>query len=226
MKNHCKDCILKKKGIFSSLSKNHTDKISCIMDLNSYRKRQILFLEGNHSHYIYAIKSGLVKIFKTSEDGKDHILRILKDGDLIAFDTIYSNEYNYSVETIEDSEICMMRKGDFISLLKNDTELAIEIIKILTRELEETRCSIRDLTAKTASQKIAWFLLSSANISSSSRAIDKTITLPLSRKEFSEMLGLSSETVSRTLSRFERDQIVKVNGKKITIIAPRKLSSI
>lgn len=226
MKNYCKNCILKNKGIFSNLSINHKDKISCIMSLNKYKKRQILFLEGNSSHYIYAIKSGVVKIFKTTEDGKTHILRILNDGDLMAFDAVYSSEYHYSAEIIRDSEICMMKKKDFITLLKKDADLAIEIIKILTRELEEIRCSIRDLTTKTASQKIAWFLLSSPHIFSSDKAIKKTITLPLSRRELSEMLGLSPETVSRTLSQFERDSIIKVNGKKILVLEPQELSSI
>lgn len=226
MKSYCKDCVVRETGIFSNLLKNQKDKITCIMNLNEYRKRQIVFLEGNSSHYIFAIKSGTVKIFKTAEDGKSHILRILNNGDFLAFDAIYSNEYHYSAETIEDSEICMMRKDDFITLLKKDVDLSIEIIKILTRELEETRCSIRDLTTRTASQKIAQFLRFSPNIFSSTKAAEKTITLPLSRKELSEMLGLSSETVSRTLSQFERDQIVKVNGKKILILNPQRLSSL
>lgn len=225
MKDYCKDCIVRQKGIFHNLLSNQKDKISCIMNLNKYRKKQIVFLEGNSSHYIYAIKSGIVKIFKTSTDGKDHILRILNAGDLLAFDAIYNTEYSYSAESIEDSEICIMKKEDLIALLKKDADLAIEIIKILTRELEETRCFIRDFTTRTASQKIAQFLLSPPYIFSSVKTVKKTITLPLSRKEFSEILGLSAETVSRTLSQFERDQIVKVNGNKILLLDPQKLSS-
>lgn len=226
MKDYCKGCIVKEKGIFSSLLRNQKNKISCIMDLHRYRKKQILFLEGNPNHHIYAIKSGIVKIFKTTEGGKDHILKILNDGNLMAFDATYSNEYNYSAEVIEDSEICMMKKDDFISLLKEDADLAIEIIKILTRELEEARCSIRDLTTKTAFQKVAWLLLSLPNIFSSANDLKRTITLPLSRKELSDMLGLSPETLSRILSQFEQDNIVKISGKKILVLAPRKLASI
>ncbi len=225
MKDYCKDCIVRKQGIFNSLLSEQKDKILCIMNMNKYRKKQIIFLEGNSCHYIFAIKSGVVKIFKTAEDGKDHILRILNDGDLLAFDAISGNEYHYSAEAIENSEICMMKKDDLIALLRKDADLAIEIIKILTRELEETRCSIRDLATMTASQKIACFLLSPPHRFSSTKAIKKTITLPLSRKEISEMLGLTQETVSRTLSQFERDQIVKVNGKKILLLDLRKLSS-
>lgn len=226
MKDYCKDCMVRQKGLFYSLLNDQKEKISCIMSINRYRKKQILFLEGNSSHYIYAIRSGTVKIYKTDEDGKAHILRILNDGDLLAFDAIYSSKYSYSAEAIEDSEICMMRKVDFMTLLKKDADLSIEIIKILTRELEETRCFIRDFMTRTASQKIAQFLMSPPHTISSDNALKKTITLPLSRKELSEMLGLSSETVSRTLSRFERDNIVKVNGKKILILDHRKLSSI
>lgn len=226
MKSYCKDCVVREKGIFFNLLKNQKDKIACIMTMNKYSKRQILFLEGNTSHYIYAIKSGVVKIFKTAEDGKTHILRVLNSGDLLAFDAVYSEKYSYSTEAIENSEICMMRKKDFISLLKKDVDLAIDIIKILTLELEETRCFIRDFIARTANQKVARFLLSQPPIFFSNDTIKRNITLPLSRKEISEMLGLTSETVSRTLSQFERDNIVKINGKKILILNSRKLSSI
>ena len=225
MKGYCKDCVVRERGIFSDLLNNQKDKITCIMNLNRYVKRQILFLEGNSSHYIYAIKSGTVKIFKTGEDEKPHILRILNEGDLLAFDAIYSKEYQYSAETIECSEICMMRKEDFIALLKKDANLAIELIKVLTRELEEARCYIRDLTTGTAAKKIAHFLLSSPHTltNSSTKVMEKAVILPLSRQELSEMLGLSPETISRTLSQFEKDRIVKVNGKKILICNPQKL---
>lgn len=226
MKDYCKGCVIREKGIFNGLLSEQQEKISCIMDLNKYRKKQLVFLEGNSSHYIFVIKSGIVKIFKTSEDGKSYILRVLNDGDLLAFDALYSDEYLYSAEAIENSEICMMRKDDFITLLKKDTEMAIDIIKMLVRELEETRCFIRDFITKTASQKIAQFLLSPPYIFSSVYAVKKANILPLSRKEFSEILGLSAETVSRTLSQFERDKIVKVNGSKILILDPQKLSSI
>lgn len=224
MKNHCKDCLVEENGLFSNLIKQHKDKIACIMARNKYRKGQVIFLEGNSSHYIYAVRSGIVKTFKMEVDGKTHILKVLKDGDLLAFDAIYSNDYHYSAEAIEDSEICMMRKDDFIALLKREADMAIELIKVLTRELEEARCYITYLATKTASQKIAQFLLSSPSVTSSSSSVKKLIILPLSRKELSELLALSPETVSRTFSQFEKDKILKVNGKEISICDTEKLS--
>ena len=226
MKDHCKDCVHREKGVFSGLHEGQVEKIACIMDHNRYRKKQVLFLEGNASHFIYAIKSGIVKIFKTAEDGKTHIMRVLSGGDFVGFDAVYNEEYLYSAETIEDSEICMMKKEDFNSLLHNDAEMAVELIKVLTRELDEARCFIRDLTIKTASQKVARFLLSPNSSSTPSSSAGRNITLPLSRRELAEMLGLTPETISRTLSRFEKERIVKVNGRDILITDHRRLSSV
>ncbi len=222
----CDDCPISQNGILINLLETQKQKILCLMEKNKYKKKQVVFLEGNANHYIFAVKFGRVKVYKTAEDGKDQIIKIANIGDFLAFDAIYSKEYHYSAETIEDAEICMIEKKAFIRLVESDVDLAIKIIKVLARDLEILRCALRDLTTKTASQKLSQLLLSSSESFSSIKATSEAVTLALSRKELAEMLGLSTETVSRTLSQFERDHLVKITGKEIIILDRQRLSDI
>lgn len=222
----CQDCIIRDVTIFSNLGAQELESISQLTHLSKYRRHQILFLEGNPTQMAFIIKSGMIKISKSLEDGREQILRILKPGDILGFEAIYKDSYSATAETLSEAQLCCLSKERFLHLLETNPGISLKMVQALGRELEEARAKIRDLGLKNAREKMATFLLSQISPSDKFGSKGQKLTLGLSRQEISEMVGLSQETVSRILSEFKKDKIIKMNRKEIVILNPARLISL
>lgn len=223
---NCRDCVIRDVTIFSDLEAGELQSISRLIHLSRYRKNQILFLEDNPARAIFIIKSGMIKVSKSLEDGREQILKVLRSGDILGFETIYEDNYSATAEVLSDAELCCLDKGKFLRLMETNSKISLKMMKALGKELEEARSKIRDLGLKNAREKMATFLLSQVSLSEKSEGKEKKLTLGLSRQEISEMIGLSQETVSRILSEFKKDKIIKTNRKEIIILNSDRLTSL
>ncbi len=223
---NCQDCIIRDVTIFSDLGAGELKSISQLIHLSRYRKHQILFLEDNPAQTVFIIKSGMIKVSKSLEDGREQILRILRSGDILGFEAIYEDTYSATAEALSDAELCCLNKERFLYLLETSARLSLKMMKALGKELEEARSQIRDLGLKSAREKMATFLLSQISSSHGTGNKGQKLILELSRQEVSEMVGLSQETVSRILSEFKKDKIIKTDRKEIVILKPDKLTSL
>lgn len=226
MNCNCQNCIIRNVTIFSDLGTEELKNISQLIHMNRYRKHQILFLEDNPAKTVFIIKSGMIKVSKSLEDGREQILRILKSGDILGFEAIYEDTYSATAEVLLDAELCCLNKEKLLHLLETNARISFKVMKALGRELEEARSKIRDLGLKNAHEKMATFLLSQISPSGKSGSKRQKLTLGLSRQEISEMVGLTQETVSRILSEFNKDKIIKTNRKEIVILNPARLTSL
>ncbi|NOX97378.1 MAG: Crp/Fnr family transcriptional regulator [Nitrospirae bacterium] len=223
---NCQDCIIRDVTIFSDLGEGELKSISLLIHLSRYRKHQILFLEDNPAHTVFIIKSGMIKVSKSLEDGREQILRVLRSGDILGFEAIYEDSYSATAEALSKAELCCLNKERLLQLLETNSRISFKMMKALGKELEEAQSKIRDLGLKNAREKMATFLLSQVSPSEKSGDKEKKLTLGLSRQEISDMVGLSQETVSRILSEFKKDKIIKTDRKEIVILKPDKLTSL
>ena len=223
---NCQDCVIRDVTIFSDLEAEELKSISQLIYLSRYRKHQVLFLEDNPAQTVFIIKSGTIKVSKSLEDGREQILRILKSGDILGFEAIYEDNYSATAEALSDAELCCLNKEKLLHLLETDSKTSLKMVKALGKELEDAQSKIRDLGLKNAQEKMATFLLSQISPSDKSGNKEQKLTLGLSRQEISEMIGLSQETVSRILSEFKKDKLIKANRKEIVILNPDRLTSL
>lgn len=223
---NCQDCIIREVTVFSGLEAEELESIGQLVYLSKYRRHQVLFLEDNPAQMVFIIKSGMIKISKSLEDGREQILRILRPGDILGFEAIYEDSYSAMAEALSDGELCCLNKEKLLHLLDTNPKISLEMVKALGKELEEARSKIRDLGLKNAHEKIATFLLSQMFPLDKSGSKGQKLILNLSRREISEMVSLSQETVSRVLSEFKRDKIIKTNRKEILILNSDQLISL
>ncbi len=226
MNCNCQDCIIRDVTIFAGLGAEELESISRLICLSRYRKHQVLFLEDNPAHTVFIIKSGMIKISKSLEDGREQLLRVLRSGDILGFEAIYEDSYSATAETLSEGELCCLNKDRFLHLLEANARISFKMMKALGKELEEAKSRIRDLGLKNAQERMATFLLSQVSPADKSRGKEKKLTLGLSRQEISEMIGLSQETVSRILSEFKKDKLIKTNRKEIVILNLDRLTSL
>ena len=191
--------------------------MGCVFRPARYRRNQILFFEGGSAQHLFALHTGLVKMVKSLENGKDRITGVLFPGELFGLESLTDLAYPITAVALRDCEICAAPREDFATYLLTNPDLAIGMVRFLVGELERVRTQVTDMSFKDARMKVATFLLSLLSHDTPETSGNLSLTLPLSRQEISEVLELSPETVSRTLSAFRREQLVAARGRQLVI---------
>jgi len=213
----CSNCPVLKTSLFRNMSTDQIQALGCVFRPARYRRNQILFFEGGIAQHLFALHSGLVKMVKTLDNGKDLITGVLFPGELFGLEALTDVSYPLTAVALRDCEICAAPREDFSTYLRTNPEIAIGMVRFLVGELDRVRTQVTDMSFKDARMKVATFLLSLVTSDTPTSNGTVNLTLPLSRQEISEVLELSPETISRTLSSFRREQLVMARGRHVVI---------
>ena len=215
---------LRKIPFFKGISTTELQAIAAIMTERNHPKSQILFSEGEFGEAVHFVMEGRVKIFKTSEDGREHILYIAMPGDIFA-EVILFNEVNYpaSAEVMEDAKIARIRNEDLEKVLKDHPSMAVAIIKVLNKRLIDAQQQVKSLALHNTHGRTAEMLMKLAM--EHGRSTDKGMTLDLavSRQELANMVGTTRETVTRVLMAFKKYKLIEIDRNTIRIMDPKTL---
>jgi CRP/FNR family transcriptional regulator len=218
MENDCKLCAIKSKAA-SKLSAEEIEKLSFSCALVKFRKGDSLIRQGTFSTNVAYLRSGLAKIH-IAGPYHEQIVRIVKAPSYLGLPTTFGDKINqYSVTVIETAEVCFIDINTFRYLLKVNHDFSYEIMLELCRnELEVFyRCANR--TQKQMRGKIADVLIElSERIYSSDM-----FNIPLNQEDLGNLVDSSRESVSRVLTEFENDGIIRLSGKKVEIINKKSL---
>jgi CRP-like cAMP-binding protein len=221
----CTDCPVLKSALFRGLSSEQIARLGCVFRPARYRRSQILFFEGGVGQHVFALHSGLVKVVKSLENGKDRITRVLFPGELFGLEALAESVYPLTAVTLRDSEICAASRDEFLEFLHANPDVALGMVRFLVTEVTRVRTQVTDMSFKDARMKVATLILSLISSETPTATDAYSLTLPFSRQEISEILELSPETVSRTLSMFRRDQVLEARGRRVVIHDVKKLQA-
>jgi len=213
----CDNCPVLQTSLFSSLSNEQVSQLGCVFRPARYRKNQILFFEGGVAQHLFALHTGLVKLVKSLENGKDRITGVLFPGQLFGLEALSDPTYPLTAVTLRDSEICAASRDEVVVFLQTNPDIALGMVRFLVGEIGRVRTQVTDMSFKDARMKVATFLLSLVASDPTSHDSRATLNLPLSRQEISEVLELSPETISRTLAAFRRQQLIIARGRHLTV---------
>lgn len=189
-----------------------------------YKKKQILYYEGNPATGLFCIQSGRVKTYKTGPEGKQYILQIGNTHDVLGLGSIFGNQHFLATaEVMEEGVICFIDKGIIHEIVRRNTQTASHIIQILAQNLktsEEERMELAQLAVRERMARLLALLAQSHGIQVKKGTL---IDLKLSREEMAEMIGTASETAMRLLKEFKDDKLVEVRGKDITVLDKDRL---
>ena len=180
-----------------------------------FKKNENIFKQGNIFTHIINICKGKVKICHENESGKKTILSIKKENSIIGSEFVYKSDIcNYSIVAIEDCEIYLIDINYLKIILQNNNELSGFIQKLVVEKLEKITQFYINRTNKQVVGRIADVII----FLSEEIFKSQSFTLPLSRKELSEFAGCSQENIINTLSKFDKEGIIKTDGEKIEIL--------
>ena len=185
--------------------------------IQHYHKGQPLFDEGDACRGLFLIQSGAVKIYKLSESGREQILAILRAGDSVAELPLFDRApYPASAAALEPTTILVIPLHRFDAEMERNPRLALAIIRTLARRMRTLVDLIADLSLRQVRQRLARLLLEE----SGGRA---EFRLEFTNEELAARLGSVRDVISRTLSGLQNDGLIRVQGRRISLLDPDAL---
>ena len=218
---------LKYVPIFSDLSENTLEQISKLGMRKSFTKDSVVLFEHETGSALFVIVQGKLKVSRVSDDGKEVILTILSESDFFGEMAILDGlARSANVTAMEDSELFIIQRNEFLDLLQSHPEIAIALLQELTQRLRSADMKIKSLSLKDAEGKVATVILQLADdigkIKQGTVEIEK---LPF-QHDLANMAGTSRETISRTLHSFAKKGMVELDGSKLKIINYEKFKEL
>ncbi len=221
----CNNCQLTHLSVFKHLTQDELDVLNFEKGCNHYKRGNIIFHEGNKGNGVYCIYKGVVKLYKTGIDGREQIIRFAKDGDIIGFRSVLSNESACSTaKAINDVSLCFIPAKTFYTLVQDNRNFSLNLIQLSCKELGEANKFILDLAQKNVRERLAEVLLLLDE--TFGRDKDNVLQINLTREEIANIVGTATESTIRLLSEFKKDKLIELNGRNIKILKMKELQRI
>lgn len=210
---------LRQIPLFSSLDDVVLKNLSKISNYKVYKKNEIIFHLGDEGSTLFILHSGSVKIFLNDDKGKEMILKILYEGDFFGEMSLLDGQFrSASVMAVEPSKAIIIQREDFIRLIKDNPEIALNTMVSLSRRLRKIDEKIASLAFFDSYGKVARLLLDFVEDSNEKADGKVVVNSNLTRLQMASMAGTTRETLTRILGEFQIRGAVKVEGRKITIL--------
>ena len=191
-------------------------------DIIEYKKKQVIYAEGQHPNKLYYIQAGKVKIFKTSDTGKELITGLLSAGDFFGHIPLIENVvYEEFAETLEESSIRVIPRKEFEELLTTNQEIALKVIKLLANNIAEKEHQLVALAYHSLRKRVADALLTLKK--KYAKEGEELFSMSISREDLANIAGTATESLIRTLSDFKNEKLIEIKDGKITILEEKKL---
>jgi CRP/FNR family nitrogen fixation transcriptional regulator len=179
-----------------------------------FSRNEEIYGENEPADYLYKVVSGTVRTYRVLDDGRRQIGGFYLPGDMFGLET--GDEHTFSAEAISDARVLVIKRSAVVALAARDNEVARELWTVTARELHLVQDHIM-LLVKTAQERVASFLLEMAERAATSNEVQ----LPMSRQDIADYLGLTIETVSRTLTQFEDTAMIALPTSRRVVLRNR-----
>jgi DNA-binding response OmpR family regulator len=189
--------------------------------VKSFKKKSEIFSEGDTPSYVFFVKKGNVKTYKSHPDGKELITNLYKENDFFGYEPVLENaNFSDSAIALEDVELVMIPKNDFITLLHNQQDVSASFISLLCKKVSEKEAQLLHLAYNSVRQRTAEALLKMWHLKNGSDP------LSLLRDDLAKMVGTAAESVIRVLSDFRDEGLIEMEGTKIKLVQSAKLEQV
>ncbi|MFA5556085.1 MAG: Crp/Fnr family transcriptional regulator [Flavobacteriaceae bacterium] len=218
----CEQCVVRELSALKALNQGELNRITNSKTSYVVKKGQSLFEEGQTLNGIFCIRNGVCKISKLSDNGKNHIVKLITRGDILGERSLVNEEpLNLSATALEDMEVCFIPKPEILELFKSNTGFSLNMLKNVCENLKEADNDLVNMAQKNVKERLAKTLIYLQDKFGINE--DKTLKIQLSREELSGIVGTALETCIRLLSELKKEGYIDLIGKKISIKNEREL---
>ncbi|MBM4331810.1 MAG: Crp/Fnr family transcriptional regulator [Deltaproteobacteria bacterium] len=202
--------------LFQGLAPKQMEDLAMILVDQVFKRGQSIFSEEDEGEGLYIIISGRVKIFKLSPDGKEQILHIFGPGEPFGEVAVFTGRrFPANAEALEETRAFFFPRTEFVNLIRKDPSLALNMLAELSSRLRKFTTLVENLALKEIPGRLAAYILV---LSERKKGGAGLIDLDISKNQLASLLGTIPETLSRILARMEKEQLIKSERKRITIL--------
>ena len=189
--------------------------------VNRYKRKQVIYSEGNHPGRLYYVVKGKVKVFKTNDDGKELVTDLYSPGDFLGHVALLEEgPYTDSAEALEETELVAIPKEDFEKLM-NNREISQKFIRLLAQNITEKENQLIGIAYNSLRKKVAEALIALQKKYNPNK--ERVFEININRGSLASIAGTATESLIRTLSDFKNEKLIDVRGSSIIILNADKL---
>lgn len=216
---NCVGCPTRSKSVMSDIPDEILNELNNMKVTNVYKKGQTIFYEGNKPYGVYCVKSGKVKLYKTTAEGKEFIVKLTSGGALLGYRYFFTDEmYGASAEVIEDTTVCFIDKEKFLDLLKKHPPFSMKLLAMMGDEIKTAEESAASMAYDSSNERIVAMLLHLKDaFGIETEANSYKIDASLSRSDLAALTGTTTETIVRALSWLKEKNLVRTEKRNLHI---------
>ena len=218
--------ILRSAPLFAALTDAEIQLLSARSGMRRFGPGEVLFSEGEACTGLYMIASGRVRIFKTSANGREHVLAIEGPGSSIAELPVFDGgTYPASASAVDAAELLFVSRGDLRAVCMEHPEISLKLLQVVGARLRRLVGIIEELSFTTVRHRLITRILRQAKEEGRSTPRGTVITLGGTHQEIAAQIGTVRELVSRNMARLQAQGFIEINGRDLTILDPDGLES-
>ena len=206
--------------LFEGLPPSDLKALKAISVGKKFNKDEIIFAEGDPGHGFYVIEAGVVKIYKSSLDGKEKILHIFGPREPFGEVAVFTGKpFPANARAIAPCRLHYFPRKDFVRLVADNPSLCLNLLAVLSMRLRQFAYQIEHLSLKETPSRLAAYLLYLAE----EQKNPQKVVLAISKGQLASLLGTTPETLSRVFARMSKGDLIEISGRRIGLTNPEGL---
>ena len=210
--------------LFAGLPATDIAAIASFLIPKQFEKGEYLFRRNDSTLGFYIVQKGAINVHRVSAAGKEQVIHVFRPIETFAEASLPEGHYLVDARAIEPSTVLLVPKNDFVDLLRKRPELSLRMFGSMSQHLRVLVTLLEDLTLKDIETRLANWLLKQCPNPTGNGAVE--IKLDRTKRVLAAEMGMTSETLSRTLAKFRDQKLLRGSGKTIVITQPRKLDAL
>ena len=224
---NCHSCPSRQSPLLGCCLLEELEFIATTKSAQVYHKGQTIYQQGSPVLGMHCIHQGKVKLAKAGGDGKEHITRLVRHGDVMGLRAMLSGgQYSTSAVALEDCIVCFIPRPDVLRLLQSNRQFSNVLLQLLATSLGEAEEQLLQLAYKPVRERLAEALLLVRRTFDSAAEPGEPFTIALSREDLAALVGTAKETVSRLLTEYKEAGVIATRGSQIMLLDEAKLLAI
>ena len=226
-KPFCAACQHRVRSILRDVDDCALEQLDSTKACYTYKKGQVIFSEGIPPTGLYCLHTGKVKIYKTGDEGREKIVRLARNGDVLGYRALLlGGPSPVSAAALEESLVCCIPHDTFFKILRANGTLSMRIIELLSAELGDAEEQIVHIAQRPVRERLAEALLLLKETYGTEDGDSSALSVRLSREELAGIVGTAIETLVRTLADFKKDRLISTDKRKIRILDLSRLAKV
>lgn len=222
--SYCDNCKVRSLAVCAALGSEELPELDSIVHHTRAEAKTTFIHQGETAESVFSVTEGVVRLYKLLSDGRRQIIGFAMPGDFLGL--ALHNRYGFSADAVDHVALCRFERRDFDNLVTAKPHFLRRLHEFATHELVIAQEQMTLIGRRSAEERVAAFLIAMRERWARIKGPSVTIQLPMQRIDMADYLGLTIETVSRTLTKLARDGIILIVPEAVRVLDERRLAAI